>query len=122
MQRPGQRLVVEQQLLVVPANTALGQPAQGLRVQPVFLAQHPRRQGGRVIIGQHRYPHLRDDRPTVQFFGYEVYAGAVFLGACGKRALVCAQAPQRRQQGRMDVVFVGADRIAAPQEKTHAYK
>ena len=45
----------------------------------MLFAQHACRQGLLVIVAQHRYRRLNDDRPVVEVAGDEMHRAAVYL-------------------------------------------
>ena len=106
--------------LILHANPAFGDPAQGQRVDAVLGRQHAGRQAIRRIRGFDRHGRLEDNRAGIHLRADEMHGTAMEPDAGRQRPGVGVQSPERRQQRRMDIdhaVAPGGDEFVA--EDTH---
>ena len=80
-------MAIQQRAAVVAeCQPSFGEPAHDLRINAVFLGQHPRGQRGFVVVGQYGHNGLQNRRSAVELLGDEMYRGTVLGDAEAWRA------------------------------------
>lgn len=93
-----QGLAIQQGALFAQAQAALGEPAHGQRVDPVFFLVNPSGQAFRRILRLYRDYCLYDQWPPIEFLRHEVHAATVLAVAGFEGALMGMQPFVARQQ------------------------
>lgn len=90
-----QGLAIQQGALFAQAQAALGEPAHGQRVDPVFFLVNPSGQAFRRILRLYRDYCLYDQWPPIEFLRHEVHAATV-LAVAGFEGALMGMQPLRR--------------------------
>ena len=74
-----------------------------LRIEDVLLREHASGERFGRIAGKDRHGRLGDDRAGIEFRHHEMHRAAVEKHAFRERPLVGVGAPEKREEGRVDV-------------------
>src|SRR5262245_21949032 len=94
---------VYQAAAIFDADPAFRYHLQGLGINPVLDLEHPQGEHVFALGGPYRDRALRDDRSGIHFRRHKMHGSAVNFGMRLKRALVCIEALERGQQGRVNI-------------------